>query len=101
VFGDTPADRIALGRMPQHHWRKGGIVGRGRLFGPGHSLTGVMVEGTEHFLEQRRCLGALIRCTEREPDCLQSDVGAATFVRDWKTITAEAKFVATEQADTD
>src|SRR5207245_7185206 len=85
----------------QHHRRKGGIVGRRRLFGPGHHLTGVMLERAKHLLKQRRCFGTLVGRTKREPDCLQPDVGAATFVGDWKTISAEAKFVATEQADAD
>ena len=34
-------------------------------------------------------------------DCLQSDVGAAAFVRDWKAISAETEFAAADQADTD
>ena len=60
-----------------------------------------MVEGTEHFREQRRCLAALISCAEGEPDCLQSDIGSAAFVRDWKTISAEAELAATAQTDAD
>ena len=38
---------------------------------------------------------------KREPDCLQSDVGSAAFVRDRKAVSAEAEFAATDQADTD
>jgi hypothetical protein len=60
-----------------------------------------MVESTKQFLEQRRCLAARIRCTERKPDCLQADVGAAAFVRDWKPVSAEAEFAATDQTDAD
>jgi hypothetical protein len=60
-----------------------------------------MVEGSEHFVKQWRCFAALIRCMEHASDCLQSDVGASTFVRDWKAISAEAEFAATDQPDAD
>src|SRR6516225_3886572 len=60
-----------------------------------------MVERAQHFRKQGRHLASSIRRAKSQPDNLQTDICAAAFVGDWKSITSETDFAALDQADTD
>jgi hypothetical protein len=60
-----------------------------------------MIERAQHLRKQGRRVAAVVRRAKSQSDNLQTDIGSAAFVRDWKSITGETDFVAVDQADTD
>jgi hypothetical protein len=60
-----------------------------------------MIERTQHLQKQGGRVAAVVGRAKSQSDNLQTDIGTAAFIRDWKSITGETDFAAVDQANTD